>query len=54
MTMEEDMNVDKTTLSPVKECTYLGTIIASHGHRATKENINGQYIIRAPSRKTQE
>ena len=32
MTMEEDINVDKTTLNHVKEFTYLGSIIASDGH----------------------
>ena len=32
MTMEEDINVDETTLNPVKECTYLGSIRASDGH----------------------
>ena len=32
MTMEEDINVDETTLNPVKEFTYLGSIIASDSH----------------------
>ena len=32
MTMEEDINVDETTLNPVKELTYLSSIIASDGH----------------------
>ena len=32
MTMEEDINVDETTLNPVKEFTYLGSIISSNGH----------------------
>ena len=32
MTMEEDINVDETTLTQVKEFTYLGSIIASVGH----------------------
>ena len=32
MTMEEDNNVDETTLNPVKEFTYLGSIIASDSH----------------------
>ena len=32
MTMEEDINVDEATLNPVKEFTYLGSIIASDGH----------------------
>ena len=32
MTMEEDINVDETTLNPVKEFTYLDCIIASDGH----------------------
>ena len=32
MTMEEDINVDETTLNPVKEFTYLGSIIANDGH----------------------
>ena len=32
MTMEEDIIVDETTLNPVKEFTYLGSIIASDGH----------------------
>ena len=32
MTMEEDINVDETTLNPVKELTYIGSIIASNGH----------------------
>ena len=31
-TMEEDINVDETALNPVKEFTYLGSIIASDGH----------------------
>ena len=36
MTMEEDINVDETTLSHVKEFTYLGSIIASDGHIEAK------------------
>ena len=32
MTMEEDINVDDTTLNHVKEFTYLGSIITSDGH----------------------
>ena len=32
MTMEEDINVDETTLNHVKEFTYLGSLIASDGH----------------------
>ena len=32
ITMEEDMNVDETTLNPVKEFTYLCSIIAIDGH----------------------
>ena len=32
MTMEENINVDETTLTHVKEFTYLGSIIASDGH----------------------
>ena len=32
MTMEEDINVGETTLTHVKEFTYLGSIIASNGH----------------------
>ena len=32
MAMEEDINVDETTLNHVKEFTYLGSIIASDGH----------------------
>ena len=32
MTMEEDINVDETTLNHVKELTYLCSIIASDGH----------------------
>ena len=32
MTMEEDINVDETTLNHVKEFTYLGSVIASDGH----------------------
>ena len=32
MTMEEDINVDRTTLNHVKEFTYLGSIIVSDGH----------------------
>ena len=32
MTMEEDINVDETTLNHVKELTYIGSIIASNGH----------------------
>ena len=31
-TMEEGINVDETTLNPVKEFTYLGSIIARDGH----------------------
>ena len=31
-TMEEDINVDETTLNPVQEFTYLGSIIARDGH----------------------
>ena len=31
-TMEEDINVDEATLNPVKEFTYLGSIIACDGH----------------------
>ena len=31
-TMEKDINVDETTLNPVKEFTYLGNIIARDGH----------------------
>ena len=31
-TMKEDINVDETTLKPVKEFTYLGSIIARDGH----------------------
>ena len=30
--MEEDINVDETTLNPVQEFTYLGSIIARDGH----------------------
>ena len=32
VTMEEDINVNETTLNHVKEFTYLGSIIASDGH----------------------
>ena len=32
MTMEEDINVDETTLNSVKEFTYHDSIIASDGH----------------------
>ena len=32
MTMEEDIDVDETTLNHVKEFTYLGSIIVSDGH----------------------
>ena len=32
MTMEEDINVDETTINHVKKFTYLGSIIASDGH----------------------
>ena len=32
MTMDEGINVDETTLTHVKEFTYLGSIIASDGH----------------------
>ena len=32
MTMEKDINVDETTLNPVKELTYIGSIIASDDH----------------------
>ena len=31
-TLEEYINVDETTQNPVKELTYLGSIIASDGH----------------------
>ena len=31
-TMEEDINVDKTTLNPVQESTYIDSIIARDGH----------------------
>ena len=31
-TMEEDITVDETTLNPVQEFTYLGSIIAIYGH----------------------
>ena len=31
-TMEEDINVDKNTLNPVKKSTYLGCVIARDGH----------------------
>ena len=36
MTMEEDIIVDETTLHPVKEFTYLGSIIVSDGHIEAK------------------
>ena len=36
MTMEEDINVDETTLNHVKEFTYLDSIIASDGHIAVE------------------
>ena len=32
MTVEKDINVDETPLNPVKNITYLGSIIASDGH----------------------
>ena len=32
MTMEEDINIDETTLNHVKEFTYFGSIITSGGH----------------------
>ena len=32
ITMEEDINVDETTLNHVKKFTYLGSITASDGH----------------------
>ena len=32
ITMEEDINVDDTTLKPAKKFTYLSSIIASDGH----------------------
>ena len=32
ITMEKDINIDETTLTHVKEFTYLGSIIASNGH----------------------
>ena len=56
MTMEEDIYVDETTPNPVKEFTYLGSIIASDGHieAELQKNVKGQYVIRAPSRKTLE
>ena len=50
-TTMEDINVEETTLNPVQEFTCFGSIIASEGHiesRATKENVKGQYVIRAP------
>ena len=31
-TMEEDINVDDTTLNPVQESTYLGSIITTYSH----------------------
>ena len=31
-TMEEDINVNTTTLNPVQEFTYFGSIIAREGH----------------------
>ena len=31
-TMEEDINVDETTINPVQKFTYLGSIIARDGH----------------------
>ena len=31
-TIKEDINVDETILNPVKEFTYLGSIIARDGH----------------------
>ena len=31
-TMEEDINVYETTLNPVKEFTYIGSIISSDCH----------------------
>ena len=31
-TMEEDINVDETTLNPVKELTYIRSIIESDSH----------------------
>ena len=57
MTMEEDINVGETTLNPVKEFMYLGSRIASDGHieaELQKRMSKGQYVIRAPSRKTLE
>ena len=40
MTMEEDINVDETTLNPVKELMYFGSIIASDGYiEAELQNI---------------
>ena len=57
MTMEEDINVDETTVNHVKEFTYIGSIIASDGHieaELQKKNVKCQYVIRAPSRKTLE
>ena len=32
MTMEDDIHIDETTLNPVNEFRYLGSIIASDGH----------------------
>ena len=51
--MEEDINVDETRLNPVKEFTY-NSKRRPHLSRATKENVKGQYVIWAPSRKTLE
>ena len=46
-TIEDNINVDETTLNPMKEFTYLGRIIASDGHieaelqkRITKANMS--------------
>ena len=51
MTMEEDIFVDDTTLNPVKESTYLVSIIASDGHieaelqnRMSKASMSFGYI----------
>ena len=58
--MENEINVDETTLNPVKEFTYLGSIIARDGHieeALQKIMLKASMLfgrLRAPSRKTLE
>ena len=55
MTMEEDINVDETTLNHVIEFTYLGSIIASDGHveaELQKRMSKASMSFGGPSKKT--